>query len=67
MSLTSKDNPSTYLILDLGLYPSSKEFMDSFKNDKKNQILELNPNQMQKTDWDHVLDLIIKNKKCITL
>ena len=67
MSLTSNHDASNNLILDFGLYPSSDEFKNFFKNNKKNQILELNPNQMKQADWDHVLDLIIKNKKCITL
>lgn len=67
MSLTSKNDNSNYLILDFGINPESKELINFVKNDNKNQILELNPNQMKNEDWDHVLDLIIKNKKCITL
>jgi len=67
MSLTSDEDTSSFLILDCGLYLSSKELMNYFKNDKKNHILKLNPILMKSKDWDHVLDLIIKNKKCITL
>jgi hypothetical protein len=67
MSLTSNGDNSAYLILNFGLYPSSEVIMNSFENDKNNQILKLNPSLMKSKDWDHVLDLIIKNKKCITL
>jgi len=67
MSLTSKDDITNYLVLDLGIYPSSDELRKVLKNNKQNHILELNPNQMKSADWDHVLELVIKNKKCITL
>ena len=67
MSLTSKNDNSNYLILDFGINPESKGLITFVKNDNENQLLELNPSQMKNEDWDHVLDLIIKNKKCITL
>ncbi len=67
MSSTSKNQSSAYLILDFGIYSSSKTLFSFLEKNNKNQIIELNPNQMNAADWDHVLGLIIKNKKCIAL
>jgi len=67
MSSISNNDKSDSIILDFGIYSSSKILRHYFDNNNKNQTLELNPSQMEETDWDHVLDLIIKKQKCIVL
>jgi len=69
MSSTSKQSENC-LILDLGLYPTSSEVLKALKanhEDKDVQLLKLDPKEMNTSDWDHVLGLVIKNKKIITL
>jgi len=65
------NNSDDCLILDLGLYPSSPEVLKALNGsseDKKvKKLLKLDPKVMTVTDWDHVLNLVIKNKKSITL
>jgi len=67
MSSISNNDKSDCLVLDFGIYSSSKTLRNYLDTSKKNQILELNPIQMKAADWDHVLDLIINNNKCIIL
>ena len=66
MSSINNNKKPDCVILDFGIYSSSKTLRNYLDNNKKNQSLELNPNQMEEADWDHVLDLIIK-QKCIVL
>lgn len=67
MSSISNNDDTDCLILDFGIYSSSKTLLSYLENNKKNQIIELNTNQMDEADWDHVLGLILKNKKSIAL
>lgn len=67
MSSSSKNDKSDCIIIDFGIYPSSETLVKDLNKNSKNQLLKLNPDQMKPTDWDHVLDLIIKNNKCVVL
>ena len=66
MSSISNNDISDCIILDFGMDASSKTLL-SYLDTNKNHTLELNPSQMKAADWDHVLDLIINNNKCIIL
>ena len=87
MSLTS-NNPANaptnnatqseidYLLLDLGLYPTSEPLGKSLvepqadlqqANDQTIIRMDLNTEPMSDADWDAALDNILKAKRCITL
>ncbi len=74
MSSTSKDINQyniDYLVLDLGLYSSTKDLRQLLVNQQEQNnnviIMDLNTKLMSTAEWDAVLDNILKAKRCITL